>query len=321
MKQVEDAGPAPAAYRSTRWTGQTRGGILGNWIFLHLIKAFGIRSAYALLVPVAAYYLIASPQSVRSSYGYLRRLKGPQPPWRWPILIYRHFFSLGMTLLDRYAMFMGRNDFTCTYEQEDTIVEALSRKKGVILVGAHIGNWAAGGHLLGRLDARVNLVVLSNEVKRIQALFERTFRNQAFRVLASSPDLTSSITIMNALRAGEIVAFNGDRSIEGAASVRTPFLGAPADFPVGPYLMAAVTGSPVIQIFAMREGVDRYRFFCSPPRTVGNGSRKQRNHEIAACAADFAQRLELVLSDYPFQWYNFYPFWAQTDGEAQGTES
>ena len=300
--------PRPA-YRSSRWSGKTRGGSLGNWFFLQLIKTFGIRSAYILLVPVAAYYLVAGPRSVRSSYGYLRRVLGPQPGWKWPFLIYRHFFSLGMSLLDKYAMFMGRSDFSCTYEGEESIVDALAQKKGVILVSAHVGNWAAGGHLLSRLDTRINLVVLQNEIERVQRVFDKVLRDRGFRVLSSSPDLSSSVTIMNALRNGEIVTFNGDRAVDGAASVRVPFLGSPAAFPVGPYLMASVTGSPVIQIFAMRDKVDKYRFFCSPAAFVGKESRTERDKGVNACAEDFVQRLELVLKEYPFQWYNFYPFW------------
>ncbi|MEI6148000.1 MAG: hypothetical protein WCS01_02810 [bacterium] len=303
----------PAAYRSSKWSGKTRGGSLGNWFFLKVISLLGIRAAYAVLIPIAAYYLVASPRSVRNSRRYLRRVLGPQPFWRWPFLIYGHFFSLGMSLLDRSAMLMGRTDFTCTYEGESHIADALKHGKGVILVSAHVGNWAAGGHLLRRLKTRVNLVALENEVQRIQRLFDRAFPDKGFQVLSSSPDLSSSVVIMEALRNGEIVTFNGDRAVEGAASAEVAFFGEAADFPVGPYLLASVTGSPVIRVFAMRDGIDRYRFFCSPAEFVERVSRQKRKDAVRHVAADFAQDLEKVLRKYPFQWYNFYPFWKRED--------
>jgi predicted LPLAT superfamily acyltransferase len=306
---------------SSKWSGRTRGGSLGNWIFLTLIRIFGIRSAYALLVPVAAYYLIASPRSVRSSYGYLRTVLGPQRFWKWPFLIYGHFFSLGMSLLDRYAMLMGRDRFSCTYENEDDIENALAEGNGVILVSAHVGNWAAGGQLLSRLDAPVNLVVLQNEVERVQRLFDRMLLTQSFRVLPASADLSSSLSIMNALRQGEIVVFNGDRAIAETTSAEVPFFGRPADFPTGPYLMALMTGAPVIQTFAMRDGVDRYRFFCHAAGRVSVDSRAERTRRVGACAAEFAGRLESVLKDYPFQWYNFYPFWKEPARDADDAPS
>ncbi len=306
---TEDTGAAPAAYRSSKWSGQTRGGSLGNWYFLQVIRLLGIRSAYIALIPIAAYYLVASPRSVRNSRRYLRRVLGPQPFWKWPFLIYGHFFSLGMSLLDRSAMLMGREDFSCTYEGETNIADALTHGKGVILVSAHVGNWAAGGHLLQRLKTRVNIVALKNDVERIQRMFDRAFSDKGFHVLASSPDLSSSVTIMQALRSGEIVIFNGDRAVEGAASAEATFFGDAADFPIGPYLLAAVTGSPVIHVFAMRDGIDRYRFFCSPARFIEKASRRKRDEEARTVAAEFAGHLESVLRKYPFQWYNFYPFW------------
>ena len=303
------AAASPPAYRSSKWSGKTRGGLLGNWYLLQVIRFLGMRPAYAALVPIAAYYLVASPRSVRSSRRYLRRVLGPRPPWQWPFLIYRHFFSLGMTLLDRTAMLMGRTGFSCVYEGEDNIARALAYGKGVILVGAHVGNWAAGGHLLQRLKTRVNIVALENEVESIQRMFDRAFPERGFRVLASSPDLGSSVAILQALRSGEIVTFNGDRAVEGSASSPATFLGAEADFPAGPYLLASVSGSPVIHAFAMRDGVDRYRFFCSEARFVERTTRRTREGAVGAFAADFARDLENVLRRYPFQWYNFFPFW------------
>lgn len=309
----EAAAATHAAYRSSKWSGKTRGGSLGNWYFLQVIRLLGIRAAYVALVPIAAYYLIGSPGSVKNSRRYLRRVLGPKSFWRWPFLIYGHFFSLGMSLLDRSAMLMGRKEFSCTYDGEGRIANALAYGKGVILVSAHVGNWAAGGHLLRRLNTRVNMVALENEVKSIQRMFDRAFPDKGFGVLSSSPDLTSSMAIMDALRRGEIVAFNGDRTVEGAAGVETTFFGDMADFPVGPYLLASVTGSPVIHVFAMRDGVDRYRFFCSTARFVERTSRRKREEVVKAVARDFVQDLEAVLRKYPFQWYNFYSFWKKED--------
>ena len=309
----EDEVETPAAYRSSKWSGKTRGGSMGNWYFLQVIKILGIRAAYLALVPIAAYYLVASPRSVKNSRRYLRRVLGPKPFWQWPFLIYGHFFSLGMSLLDRTAMLMGRKDFTCIYEREGNIANALAQGKGVILVSAHVGNWAAGGHLLRRLKTRVNIVALENEVKSIQRMFDRAFPDKGFGVLSSSPDLASSMAIMDALRRGEIVAFNGDRAVEGTASAEAVFFGVAADFPVGPYLMASVTGSPVIHVFAMRDGVDRYRFFCSTARFVERASRRKREEAVKPVARDFTESLEAVLRKYPFQWYNFYPFWKNED--------
>ncbi len=300
-----------AAYRSSEWHGRTRGGVLGNWFFIKMIRFLGIRVAHIALVPIAAYFLVASPGSVKNSRRYLRRVLGPLPWWKWPFLTYCHFYSFGMSLLDRFAILMGSGNFQCTYEDEDNLARALEGGKGVVLVGAHVGNWAAGGHLLRRLKTRVNIVALANEVEKIQGMFDRAFPDTGFVVLPSSPDLSSSLAIMNALRSGEIVVFNGDRTVDGTASAEAVFFQDKAAFPAGPYLMASVTGSPVIRVFAMRDGVGRYRFFCSRPLFIGKASGQARERIVAEAAQEFAAHLEAVLRKYPFQWYNFYQFWKQ----------
>lgn len=301
------------AYRSSRWNGRTRGGSFGNRFFLEVIRFLGVRVAHAALVPIAAYYLVASPRSVRNSRRYLRRVLGPQPSWKWPFLIYRHFYSLGMTLLDRSAIMMGSSDFECEYEGEEHITGAVKAGKGVVLVGAHVGNWAVGGHLLKRLETGVNIVALENEVKHIQRMFDRAYQSRGFKVLPSSPDLGSSMTIMQALQRGEIVAFNGDRTMEGTPSAEVTFFGDAAVFPTGPYLMASVTGAAVIHVFAMRDRVAKYRFFCSPARTMPRGGGRRRDEAVRNEAQAFAQSLESVLGRYPYQWYNFFPFWKGED--------
>lgn len=296
-------------YQSNKWSGKTRGGTLGNWIFLSLINLFGIRSAYTLLLGVAAYYLVASPRSVKNSYRYLNRVVGPQPAWKWPFLIYRNFFSLGMSLLDKSAIMMGSKYFNCVYENEDSIFDALKQGKGVILVGAHVGNWAVGGQLLNRLNTRINIVMLENEVERVQRIFDRAYSDKKFRVLSSSSDLSSSLAIMKALQNGEIVVFNGDRTVDGVPKTEASFFGDVADFPLGAYQMATVTESPVIMVFAMRDRIKNYRFFCYPARQLSNLSRQKKKEAIKESAKDFAGKLQSVLTKYPFQWYNFHPFW------------
>ena len=96
-----------AAASKARWTGRTRGGYFGNWFFVQLIRVLGLRGAYAWLVFVAAYFTFASPRSYRASVNYLQRVLGPKPWWQRPLLVYRHFFSFGVTLLDRLAVVIG----------------------------------------------------------------------------------------------------------------------------------------------------------------------------------------------------------------------
>lgn len=293
---------------SVRWSGRTRGGYLGNWCFVQLIRRLGVRWAYALLIFVAGYFTLCNPSGYRCSKDFLRRVLGPQPFWKWPLLVYRHFFSFGVTLLDRLAVIMGRAKIECAHEGEFLFKDFLDRGKGVILLGAHVGSWEIGGHLLGRLGQPVNVVVLEKDEARMRQLFNQALAAKTFNLIATDGHPLRSIPIAAALRRGEIVCLLGDRSF-GGADVHTPFLGSPARFPAGPYLLAAATGAPIFQTFVVREKLGRYRFFSFPAKFIPREILRAGTEALQPHVAEYATRLADVAKQYSFQWFNIYPFW------------
>jgi predicted LPLAT superfamily acyltransferase len=305
----------PQAASSRRWTGRTRGGYFGNWWFVQLIRFLGLRWAYAWLVPVAAYFTVFSPRSYRSSVDYFRRVLEPQPFWKWPLLVCRHNFSFGVTLLDRVAVIMKQTKIECRFEGEHLFREQLDQGRGIILLGAHLGSWETGGHLLGRLGKTVNIVVLEREEARVRNLLDRALEAKNFRLLTTDEHPLRSIPIAAALRRGEIVALLGDRSF-GGADLAVPFLGGMARFPTGPYLLAAVSGAPLFQVFVVRERLGHYRFVSFPARFIGRELLRAGPDALRPHVAEYAERLAAVARQYPFQWYNFYPFWEEPAGSA-----
>ncbi|MGA3144534.1 MAG: hypothetical protein ABSF10_16155 [Verrucomicrobiota bacterium] len=297
-----------AAASKAHWTGRTRGGYFGNWFFVQLIRVLGLRGAYAWLVFVAAYFTFASPRSYRASVNYLQRVLGPKPWWQRPLLVYRHFFSFGVTLLDRMAVVIGRHQMSCAFEGEERFREFLDQGKGIILLGAHVGGWEIAGHLLGRFGIPVNLVVLEKEQENIRRLFDRALEGKQFRILTADENPLRSVPIMAALRRGEMVGLHGDRAF-GGADLPVPFLGGQARFPIGAYHLAAVTGAPIFQVFAVRERIGQYRFFTFPPQFVARDAVRRNPAALRECVEQYAQRLESVLRQYPYQWYNIYDFW------------
>jgi len=293
---------------TAQWTGKARGGRFGNWWFLMLIRRVGLWPAYVWLVPVAAYFTLASPTAYRSSVGFLKRLLGPQPFWKWPFLVYRHFFSQGITLLDRIAVIMGKTKIHCDLDGEPEVLRAMAEERGVILLAAHVGAWEMGAHMVARHGRPVNLVVLERDEQRIRQMFDEALQARRFHILTATDDPLRSVLIMAALRRGEFVALHGDRVFGGAATV-IPFLGSPAPFPVGPYLLAAISGAPIVHVFVVREKLGRYRFLSFPAQHVNRVRGADQETILQDCVRAYADHLTSVLKQYPFQWYNFYPFW------------
>jgi len=305
------SGGPSAENSSPRWSGRTRGGYFGNWFFVQLVRRLGVRWAYGLLVFVAAYFTVCNPSGYHCSRDFLRRVLGSQPFWKWPLLVYRHFFSFGVTLLDRLAVIMGRAKIECTHEGEFRFKDYLDRGRGVILLGAHVGSWEIGGHLLSRLGKPVNVVVLEKDEARLRRLFDRALASKKFKLIATDDHPLRAIPIAAALRRGEIVCLLGDRSF-GGADVRVPFLGGFARFPAGPHLLAAVSGAPIFQTFVVRERPGHYRFFSSPARFIPREILRAGTEALQPYVAEYAARLAEVAGQYPFQWFNIYPFWDET---------
>lgn len=292
-----------------KWTGRTRGGIVGNWIFVALVRTLGLGSAYALLAVVSFYYLFFAPRALRATLDYRRRLglggsAFARYGWAW-----RHFYTFGQILLDRVAIMTGAADkFRFEFDGREHLLDAINEGKGVIVVTAHCGSWAAAAHLLGGTGVRVNIVAYEGEAEHIRRLFERTFEGKAFSVIQIDGSAETILAVNAALARGEIVAMNGDRAV-GARCVTLPFLGAPVAFPAGPYMVAALTGAPVVHNFMMRDGAYRYRFHTFPAEHPSFDGRESRDELIRKWAASFVSHLEEMVRRYPMQWQNFYDFW------------
>jgi predicted LPLAT superfamily acyltransferase len=88
-----------------------------------------------------------------------------------------------------------------------------------------------------------------------------------------------------------------------------PFLGGIARFPVGPYLLAAASGAPLFQVFALREGIGRYRFFTHPAQYLNKRILRKEPEALRAVVVQYVERLTAVVREHPFQWHNIYPYW------------
>jgi predicted LPLAT superfamily acyltransferase len=309
---------APVKARPKEWDGRTRTGF-GILIFYYLFRFLGPRFAYLLLYPVAFYYVLFNRKHGRASADYLRRrypgLRGLRMFW----MRYRHYLSFGRVLVDRGYAFLGMmGQVKFDRDGHQIIEEALAGGKGLILISGHLGNWELAAYCLGgflRDGGRVpvNAVMFKGESEKVEKQLQRASGEPPFKIITSNDSLQASIDCMEALKRGEIVAIHGDRML-GSGGVKVPFLGSEAKFPIGPYVLAANTGAPVVFTFANRLGTREYALTARGPHYLKFGSRKQRDADLTRWAQMYANVLEELLVKYPLQWHNFYPFWDTEEG-------
>lgn len=301
-----------AAAESAHWSGsgKLRGGRWGIWFFITALRLLGRRITYALTVPCAVYFSFASPD-IAATMDYHRRIFGRVPWWKRRWLVFKHFLSFGIALIDRTAILAGQTrNFSFSFDGENHVREMLAEGNGVLLLTAHLGNWEAAGQLLTRLDVPINVTGFDNETTEMRDLLTRS-SDVKFRLLPLTGSPTDVIPLVAALRRGEVVAMLGDRTYHSPA-LPVNFLGAPTAFPIGAYVMAAMANAPLVHVFSLREPGGHYHFFGFPPLRPQMPPHHERDAYLQQCATHFAANLESVLRRDPLQWYNFFPFWEQT---------
>lgn len=305
VRRASEASPRP-------WTGRRRGGVVGNGFFIVLLKLFGPRPAYWFLYPVTAYFVLAAPEARRAGLQYLARVLGPSRGFASIRRAYRHLLAFAHTILDR-AIFgiIGPSAFHLEEDGIHHIVEASGSGKGSILLTAHVGNWDfAGAMLRGQLKAPLSIVAYENEAAAIQKLLDRPQQHFRVNVLKVGGGELGALDILRALREGHMVAMQGDRTLDERVAV-VDFFGAPAAFPVGPFVMAALSGAPMIATFSVQEGKSgHYRMKAFPPQTYRFERGRGRDEQLRDWVQDYARKMESLLREHPYQWFNFYDFWA-----------
>ena len=195
-------------------------------------------------------------------------------------------------------------------EEEDAVLAALERGCGAVVVTGHIGSWEIAAKRLRGGDVPVHLV-MSREMDAATQEFVATARSRSgVRVVFSDASVFSSLGLVRALRRNEIVAIQLDRAA-GAGGVRMlRFLGAPAPFPSGPFVLARLAGSPVIPVFAPRLGRRHYRVEIGRPVAVPRTARDPA--ALDRVMAEVVAQFEEAVRRHPAQWFQFSPFWTET---------
>ncbi len=290
--------------------------VWGIWLLYGLYRAFGRLLFRAVMYPVVVYFWLAYPLARRSSMEYLGRVEaaagaiGTRPTWRHSL---RHLFSFGDTLLDKLLAIGGRYRFEqVSKEGAEVLRRQIASGRGGIIMTAHVGCLELCRAMANRLDGlRLTVLVNSAHAERFNRILARLDPDsmlQLYQIDDISP--ATALELSARVEAGEFVAIAGDRApAHGGRAVRVPFLGAPARFPVGPYVLASLLKCPLFAMGCVREGRGHLIRFTELERVV-KLPRARREASLEALAASYAHWLEDLVARSPYDWFNFYDFWA-----------
>lgn len=309
----------------THWTRLAeRGSGLGIRLTVACHRLFGQRTVRLLLYPIVGYFLITGSTARRASFDYFRRLEKfagaaantPAPGW---ISSFRHMMAFAESALYKLTGWAGNVDpGSVEFPNRGELDDLLKKGRGALLIGAHLGNLELTRALAAheRLIA-VNAVVYSEHAPRFQqALMTADGRYALNLISVNRVGPETSIALKEKIERGELIVIVGDRTppAENGRVCQVDFLGAPAPFAQGPFILAALLECPVYLFFCLREG-GRYRIHFELFSEHIVLPRKQRTLLLTQHIQRFAARLEILCLRAPYQWFNFYDYWRHEEGK------
>jgi predicted LPLAT superfamily acyltransferase len=291
--------------------------VAGIWFLYGVHRVFGRLPFLLLLYPVVLYQWLARPVARRASRQYLESLQAAHrvfasaPGWRHGL---RHFGCFAQTLLDKLLALGGRFDRgRLQFSGHDAMLAAQRAGQGGLILTAHMGclellQTAAGF----RAGLKLTILVHTGHAQRFNRVLERInpeARVTLLQVTEFSPAM--AMVLADRVAAGEFIAIAGDRvPVHGDRTGIASFLGRPAPFPAGPYLLASLLECPVWLLACLHHGTG-YRVSIERMAERIVLPRATRQQAIDAWVAHYAAWIEARLRESPYDWFNFFPFWDQ----------
>jgi KDO2-lipid IV(A) lauroyltransferase len=244
------------------------------------------------------YYLpIPQRRIVNRNLKFVYAKSSPKQIQRQTKHIFQHF---GISILELLQMTcFSQKDVLANLhvEGKEILFEALSRKKGVVLISAHLGNyemaWQFVPCYLGQPITGVAKKFQNAWIDRLTHNIRTRFGNRIIYKKGALPDMVQT------LRRGEIVGILMDisRRFEG---VEVNFFGHKATATPAAALLGLRCKSPIIPGFCHRDAKGRLIVQVEPPveirRTNDLRSDLQTNTQL------ITDRVESAIRNYPEQW-------------------
>ena len=184
--------------------------------------------------------------------------------------------------------------------------QTMQSGQGAILLTAHMGSYDLGAQLFSEMSAREIVTVRAPEADPETEAFEQKHGTAGVRVEYNTQADALALELLQTVRAGGIIAIQGDRVMPGISVLQSRLFDQPAGFPAGPFALAMTARVAIYPIFVVRAGRRRYRLITRPPIAVTR--TRSRDEDFAHAVAQWTLELEQVVRQNWFQWFQFEPF-------------
>jgi len=190
-------------------------------------------------------------------------------------------------------------------EGKENLDKALAKGKGVILAGAHMGNWELGGSIIASFGYPLYVIALEHKDSRINDFFVQQRTLSDSKVIPVGAQLKSCFRV---LQRNGILGIVGDRNFS-KNGVDMDFFGRKANFPKGAAFFGLKTGAPVVPTLTLRMKDETFKLVFEKPITCDPGRSGEAG--IVSILGQYIRVIEKYIRSYPDQWYAFRKVWQE----------
>lgn len=191
----------------------------------------------------------------------------------------------------------------------------LSEGKGVIALTAHLGNWEFISAFFRSRKYQGAVVGRRIYYERFDRMICDLRKRVNVRTIYQDAPAREFLSV---LRQNEILGLLADQDIDRLEGIFVPFFGRPAYTLTAPVKLALATGAPILPVFLVREGEERYRLLIEEPiRVEPKGTKEETIEEYTA---RWSRVVEEKIREFPEQWAWMHRRWKTQPAESQTKE-
>jgi lauroyl/myristoyl acyltransferase len=188
----------------------------------------------------------------------------------------------------------------------DIFENAWARKRGVLLLTPHLGNWEFGGPWLTQKGITLQVITMAEPGKNFTELRQASRKRWNIETLVIGTDPFAFVDIIRRLEAGAVIALLIDRPL-ASTTVDVNLFGQSFAASSAAAELARVSGCALLPVYLPRSG-NTYQAHVLPEISYDratlrdSAARQKLTQEIVTV-------FEPVIQQHIEQWYQFIPIW------------
>jgi len=280
---------------------------LGTWGILTFGRKFSFICSYFF----TAYFFLTSPVQRKIATASLTRILGRTPRW---YEVFRNYHAFGLSILDRVYFITGNlKPLHIIVHSGHLLDDYIEQKQGLLLLGSHLGCFEIARSV--GLNARKPAPIKALMYTHISGVMNKVIDDLNGNIqdtIIEAQDIDSLLQVQHALEKGYIVGILGDRVISEHRAQALSFLEKTAYFPEQPFLISYLCQKPVLLFFSVYVGGNRYEVFLESLMITNDCHTLTKEEYVKKGLENYIARLEYYTKKFPYNWFNFFDFWAPT---------